>query len=74
LTLPRLDRLCFDDIVSFEKFYLNSKLAKIHLEGTKLVIQDYNYDPNSMGLIIDDKSRVQWNPEDIVFKNMKAAF
>jgi hypothetical protein len=27
-----------------------------------------------MGLIINDKRRVLWNPEDIVFKNMKAAF
>lgn len=27
-----------------------------------------------MGLIINDKSRVQWNPEDIAFINMKAAF
>ena len=27
-----------------------------------------------MGLIINDKSRVQWNPEDIVFKNMREGF
>jgi hypothetical protein len=74
LSLPRLDRLCFDDDESFKTFYLNSKLAKIHLEGTKLVLHGPNYDPNSMGLIINDKRRVMWNPEDIVFKNTKAAF
>ena len=27
-----------------------------------------------MALFINDKRRVQWNPEDIHFKNMKAAF
>ena len=33
-----------------------------------------NYDPKSMALFINDKRRVQWNPEDIQFKKMKAAF
>jgi hypothetical protein len=74
LTLPRLDRLYFYDDESFKNFFFNSKLAKIHLEGTKLVLPCPYYDPKSMGLIINDKKRLQWNPEDIVFTNMKAAF
>jgi hypothetical protein len=74
LTLPRLDHLCFDDYESFKNFYFNSKLAKINLEGTKLVLQGPNNDHKYMSLIINDKKRLQWNPEDIVFKNMEAAF
>ena len=44
-------------------------MTNIHLEGTKVVFSFIDND--LMGLIINDKRKVKWNPEDIVFKNMK---